>query len=240
MLTYAQVVGGDNVTITYSGDVNAYVFDSPDDTNLNLIGDDLVQITTSGTSTIIGTTLANGSGITIRREGVSGLLDSNVAGGDNVAVVYSGADNSFIIDSTGGGGNASITVDENPPAIFENGALWFDTNEGRMFVYASGASVSQPDWYQTNAEPIVLKGETPPSGLGMNAPPRDGAIWFNTLMGSLFIYDLTTSGWYEATNSMTPLLVSANPPAGDFVGQNIIESTANDYRYWTGSTWQNL
>jgi len=42
--------------------------------------------------------------------------------------------------------------------------MWFDTNQGRLFVYASGNGVENPDWYQTNAEAIALKSEVPPSG----------------------------------------------------------------------------
>ena len=51
-----------------------------------------------------------------------------------------------------------------------------------MFVYASGGSVSEPNWYQTNAEAVVLKGETAPSGTGENAPPRDGSVWSALLL----------------------------------------------------------
>ena len=37
--------------------------------------------------------------------------------------------------------------------------------------------------------------DIPPSGDNLNAPPRHGNIWFNQLVGSLFVYDETTSGW---------------------------------------------
>ena len=154
----------------------------------------------------------------------------------SVSITYSG--NSAIISGTsaGGGGGASITVSGEPAAGYSTGSLWFDTSEGRLFVYASGNGIAEPAWYQTNAEAIAIKGEEPPSGLGLNAPPRDGSIWFNTLLGSLFVYDATTSGWYE-TGPTRSFAYSAASPAPSAQGAGWYDTANSQLRVWNGSTW---
>jgi len=155
-----------------------------------------IYFTSSGTYTVInasvvsasGLSIGAGSGIYLTQGGsvVNVNYDEvyeNVVSGHfldegSVTITYSG--NNVIISGTdtqggGGGGGSSVVVSGSPGTGYTTGNLWYDVNQGRMFVYASGGSVSQPDWYQTNAEGIILKGTTPPSGTGTNAPPRDGS-----------------------------------------------------------------
>jgi hypothetical protein len=105
-----------------------------------------------------------------------------------------------------------------------------------MFVYASGGSVSQPDWYQTNAEAIALKSDTPPSGTGTNAPPRDGSLWFSELVGSLFVYDAVTSGWYEA-GPRRSFAYSSTAPSAQVQGEGWYDDSANALKVWNGTAW---
>ena len=96
--------------------------------------------------------------------------------------------------------------------------------------------MSEPAWYQTNAEAIALKGEVPPSGTGLNAPPRDGSIWFNNLMGSLFVYDAATSGWYE-TGPSRSFAYGIAAPAPSTEGAGWYSTTDNALKVWDGTNW---
>jgi hypothetical protein len=204
-----------------------------------------IYFTTSGTATVINATVVSASGISISAGSGIYLSDAgtrinlDAIGEGSVTVLYSGT--VAVISGTdtqgGGGGGASVTVSGEPGTGYAAGDLWFDTNEGRLFVYASGNGVSDPAWYQTNAEAIALKSEAPPSGTGENAPPRDGSIWFNTLMGSLFVYDATTSGWYETGPSRSFAYGSAAPASTSTEGAGWYDTTANSLKVWDGSAW---
>jgi hypothetical protein len=207
-----------------------------------------IYFTTSGTATVINATVVSASGISISAGSGIYLSDAgtrinlNAVGEGSVTVLYSGT--VAVISGTdtqgGGGGGASVTVSGEPGTGYAAGDLWFDTNEGRLFVYASGNGVSEPAWYQTNAEAIALKSETAPSGTGENAPPRDGSIWFNTLMGSLFVYDATTSGWYETGPSRSFAYGPAAPASTSTEGAGWFDTSTNRLKVWTGTDWADI
>jgi hypothetical protein len=202
----------------------------------------------SGISGGGGGSIGAGSGIYLTQGGTVVNVDydavyDNVVSGHfldegSVTITYSG--NNVIISGTdtpgGGGGGASVTVSGEPGTGYSTGDLWFDVNQGRMLVYASGGSVSDPDWYQTNAEAIVLKSDTPPSGTGTNAPPRDGSLWFSELVGSLFVYDAVTAGWYE-TGPRRSFAYSATAPSAQVAGEGWYDDTANALKVWNGTAW---
>ena len=204
-----------------------------------------IYFTTSGTATVINATITSASGLTISAGSGIYLSDAgtrinlDAIGDGSVTVLYSGT--TAVISGTdtqggGGGGGASVTVSGAPEAGYSTGSLWFDTNEGRLFVYASGGAVSEPAWYQTNAEAIALKGEVPPSGTGLNAPPRDGSIWFNNLMGSLLVYDAATSGWYE-TGPSRSFAYGPAATAPSTEGAGWYSTTDNALKVWDGTNW---
>jgi hypothetical protein len=109
------------------------------------------------------------------------------------------------------------------------------TKVGCLFTPAATAS-HRPRWYQTNAEALAYKSEQPPSGAGFNAPPRDGSLWFNNLLGSLFVYDAVTSGWYETSSVRTPAYGAA-APAPVTEGVTWIDSTVPQLKVWNGTAW---
>jgi hypothetical protein len=204
-----------------------------------------IYITQSGDIQIINATITSASGLTITAGSGIYLSDAgtrinlNAVGDGSVTVLYSGT--VAVISGTdtqggGGGGGASVTVSGSPGTGYSTGDLWYDTNEGRLFVYASGGSVSDPSWYQTNAEAVALKSEAPPSGTGENAPPRDGSLWFNTLMGSLFVYDTATSGWYEAGPERS-FAYGAAAPAPSTEGAGWYSTVDSNLKVWNGSAW---
>lgn len=201
-----------------------------------------IYITQSGTFEVINATVVSASGITYTAGSGIYLSDGGTKfnlyaeGEGSVTVSYSGALALISgVEATAGG--ASVTVSGSPGDSYTTGDLWYDTNEGRLFVYASGGSVAEPAWYQTNAEAIALKSETAPSGTGENAPPRDGSIWFNTLMGSLFVYDATSSGWYETGPSRSFAYGPAAPSSTSTQGAGWLDSTTNTLKVWDGTNW---
>lgn len=204
-----------------------------------------IYFTTSGTATVINATITSASGLSISAGSGIYLTDGgtkinlNAAAEGTVSLAYSGGVAVFTGTGGGGGGGSAVVISGNPGTGYGAGSLWFDTNEGRLFVYASGNGVSAPAWYQTNAEAIASKGEAPPSGAGLNAPPRDGSIWFNSLMGSLFVYDATTSGWYETSPSRSFAYGTASP-APSAQGAGWFDANTNRLKVWNGSSWADL
>jgi hypothetical protein len=160
------VAAGPGISIVASGGTSVV--------SLNSRGEGAVNLHYAG-STAVYSGLTNqvlsGSGISVQSSGTASIVNVGVLAGPNIAITYSGAFVTVSGAGGGGGGGASVTVSGAPSAGYATGDLWFDTNEGRLFVYASGAGVSSPGWYQTNAEAIALKSDTAPSGTGLNAPP---------------------------------------------------------------------
>lgn len=201
-----------------------------EDLNLTVSG-----ITTGGGGSASG--VLAGSGINVTTSGNSYIISTNLRSEGSVDFYYSGNAGVISGSAAGGGGGASVTVSGAPGTDYSAGDLWFDTNQGRLFVYASGNGVADPDWYQTNAEAIVLKSEIAPSGTGENAPLRDGSIWFNTLMGSLFVYDATTSGWYESGPSRSFAYGPTAPAAVSADGAGWYDTVTSALLVWDGVQW---
>ena len=217
---------------------------------INIIGEGGIDVIYSGEFVIISgqsdsaisviSGIAAGPGIDVFASGAFTVIQTDLIGEGTVDFSYrnetgviSGAANTDIIITSGG---ANTTVSGNPGTNYRNGSLWFDTNQGRLFVYASGEGIEYPDWYQTNAEAIALKGDTPPSGTGNEAPPRDGSLWFNSLMGGLFVYDTTTSGWYE-TAPTRQTAFSSSAPTPKVPGETWYSSTDSQLKVWNGTDW---
>jgi len=217
-----------------------------------------IYLTASGTTTVINATVTSTSGVTYTagsglyltgtefnvnyNDVFQGSVSGHIFGAGDNTISYSG--NTVTISGSGttgsAGGSLSVVVSGSPGIGYSNGSLWFDTNQGRMFVYASGYGVtSSPDWYQTNAEALAFKSEQPPSGTGTYAPPRDGSLWFNTLLGSLFVYDATTSGWYE-TGPSRGISYSVAAPAPSTAGAVWVQSSTTLVKVWNGSSWANI
>jgi len=238
-------VGTTSFTIDPSGYASNFegIVQCIEDLNFTLSG-----ISAGGGGSVISG-VAGGSGIYVVTSGSTSVINVNypnvfqnsvsghVIGQGTVSVSYSG--NSVVISGSGtggGGGGASVTISGSPPSSYNTGDLWFDVNQGRLLVYASGGSVSAPDWYQTNAEALANISQYPPSGTGLNAPVRDGVLWFNTLLGTLFIYDATSSGWYETQRNATAAYGTA-APAPDSLGSLWYDTVNPDLRIWNGTTW---
>lgn len=89
------------------------------------------------------------------------------------------------------GGEIIIQPDGTPEWIVtdppQNGTLWFDTRQGRLFVY------TDDDWYQTNGGdgiPILTDNGSPPD-IQVAVP---GQLWYDKLSNNLYIF----AGDYQA------------------------------------------
>ena len=83
------------------------------------------------------------------------------------------------IDEAGGGGG-SITVSDTPPTdpAPENGNLWWDSVNGKLFVYYVDVDSSQ--WVDA-AGPSVAVQSTAPTGY-------EGQLWLDDTDGSMYVY----------------------------------------------------
>jgi hypothetical protein len=229
----ANVVAGSGIYTTISGDYTLI--------NNGIVGGSGVYITYSGSYAEINTSVTQASGIIYTAGSGLYLSDGNTRlnlgayGEGTTTVTYNGPQ--VAISGSAPAVTPPVSVSGAPTPGFNTGSLWFDTNEGRLFVYASGNGVASPAWYQANAETLVLKGDTPPSGTGLNAPPRDGSIWFNTLVGNLFVYDVSTSGWYETGPSRSVAYGPTAPSANSAPGAGWYDSINQHIKIWTGSSW---
>lgn len=224
------LVAGSGTSVRSSGDYQII--------DIGALAGSFASVAYSGSFiTFGGSPIAAGSGTSVRTSGITQIVDVGALEGANTTIVYSGQ--FFSIASTASAGAAVVTVSGDPGNDFIGGSLWFDLNEGRLFVYASGNGVTEPDWYIANAEALAIKSEVPPSGAGLNAPPLDGTIWFNTLMGSLFVYDAATSGWYESAPSRTPVYGNTAPVSA-IDGTLWTDSTNNLIRVWDGTQWSDV
>ena len=142
----ANIAAGSGIYTTTSGDVTVI--------NSAIIGGSGVYITYSGSYAEINTSVTAASGI-IYTAG-SGLylsdggtrLNLGAYGEGSTSVIYNG--NQVAI--SGAAGASAVTVSGSPEAGYKAGQLWFDTNQGRLFIYASGNGVASPAWYQTTRQ----------------------------------------------------------------------------------------
>jgi hypothetical protein len=223
------LVAGPGINVTVSGGSAVVSQNSQGLGTVNLSFAGSTAVYSGLTNQVLG-----GSGITVQPSGTASIVNAGVLAGTDIGVTYSGA---FVtVASTGAGAGASIVVSGDPGTGYRSGSLWFDTNQGRLFIYASGANVATPSWYQSNSEALVLKGQVPPSGTGLNAPPRDGLLWFNSLLGSLFVYDATSSGWYEAGPSRS-FAYSSSAPAPSVEGAGWYDESTSSLKVWDGTAW---
>lgn len=197
--------------------------------------------------------VAGGSGIYIVQSGQFSIVNVNyddvffnsvsghLVGDANVTVLYSGT--SAIISGTVTApapppGGANVIVSGDPGEDFNAGDLWFDTNEGRLFVYASGNGITDPDWYQTNSEALALMSQEPPgTTTGVSAPARNGSLWFDTNIGSLFVYEVSTSGWYEV-GARRPGAYTNVAPEALIEGEQWANTDTDNIFFWNGNSWE--
>ena len=182
--------------------------------------------------------VVGGSGIYITESGGVSVVNADygvitsggLGAGNNVVFTYVPGQTVINTSATLSGAAVAVNVQDTAPLGIE-GTLWYDTNQGRLFVYASG------DWYQTNADAFAIKGAYAPSGTGLNSPTRDGLLWYNTQIGTLFIYDATTSGWYETAPGDKGASYSTGAPIPEKEGELWYSTDESVLKVWDGTDW---
>ena len=157
------------------------------------------------TPTTIGSTLGN-----IKLVSASGI--TQIAGALFVDNIRS-ADNTYVADTQ--------------PSIPRDGNFWFDTQSGRLYVYAEG------QWIQPSYLPIIPGGDGPdpsPSTLASatyvqpTAPiaALEGSLWLNTETGKFYInvdHQWIQPSYELISGSQEAASISENAPTGPMPGQ---------------------
>lgn len=182
--------------------------------------------------------VVGGSGIYITESGGVSVVNANygvitsggLGAGTNVAFTYAPGKTIINTSAVLSGAAVAVNVQETAP-LGVDGTLWYNTRQGRLFVYASG------DWYQTNSDSFALKGAYPPSGIGNTQQRQDGTLWYNTQLGSLFIYDTVTSGWYETSPGDKGASYSTGAPIPEKEGELWYSTNESVLKVWNGTQW---
>lgn len=79
------------------------------------------------------------------------------------------------------------------PTSPSEGALWYDTRQGRLLVYSNG------DWYQTNGGDgfATVQSTNPPN------QPVLGQFWLETISNNLYIYNGSSFEPVQSTDTIT-------------------------------------
>ena len=142
---------------------------------------------------------------------------------------------SFVWDGSAwqtAGGGGSITVAETAPTSPApgNGDLWFNSTDGRTFVYYEDTDSNQ--WVEIGQ---VLGGGGASVTVDSTAPasPSNGDMWWDTDNGNLYLYydDGTSQQWVSAAGPS--VAVQDTAPTG-YEGQLWLDSTDGSmYTYYT-------
>ena len=119
----------------------------------------------------------------------------------------------------GGGGGASVTVDATAPASPSNGDLWWDTNNGEMYLYYDDGSSQQ--WVSA-AGPSVAVQSTAPTGY-------EGQLWLDSTDGSMYTYYTDPGGgassWIGAVSRSGGILQVVSTTKTDTFSESVAGST---------------
>lgn len=127
--------------------------------------------------------------------------------------------NSVLIPETVTGG---ATVSSGAPESPATGALWFDSDDGKVYVYYDGY------WVEIGGNPlgIIASDTAPANAIG-------GQIWFNSSNAGTYIY--YDSQWIEIGATGLGAIVSDTAPASPLTGQIWYNSSdAGTYVYYDG------
>jgi len=100
--------------------------------------------------------------------------------------------------ATAAAGGASVTTSDTAPSSPSDGDLWYDSVGGRLYVYYDDGNTSQ--WVDAAPQGGGGGGASVTASATAPTSPTDGALWYDTNSGRLFIYfdDGDTSQWADA------------------------------------------
>lgn len=110
--------------------------------------------------------------------------------------------NGYAWDAAGGGGGASISVADLPPADPSDNMLWWEADSGDLYLYFNDGNSKQ--WVQVNgggAYALAHTDDVPPVN------PVDGQLWWRSSNGHMYVwYDDGSSGqWVDTNIPVTPV-----------------------------------
>lgn len=128
---------------------------------------------------------------------------------DQNSLIYNALTETWIPGEAVGGGSGSYTISATPPAEPAAGDIWFDSTDGKSYIYYDDGDSQQ--WLEIGSRYPGPKGDTGDTGatgdLGRfftsdtaPASPVDGDVWFNTSNGVILVYytDADSSQWVES------------------------------------------
>lgn len=216
--------GGESANVTISLPANVTIAN-----NLTVSGD----LTVSGNTTTLNTANLNvednfillNSGVTASPSLNAGL-EVERGTSPNVDIRWNETTDKwqFTIDGTNytdlGSGGASVST--SPPASPATGSLWFDSDDGKTYIYYDSF------WIEIGGNPLgVTISDTAP------ANPVAGQIWFNSSNAATYVY--YDSSWIEVGATGMGAIVSETAPASPIAGQIWYNSSdAGTYIYYDG------
>lgn len=158
---------------------------------------------------------------------IADLSDTNITtpSADQI-LVYDGSQ--WVNQDPGGGG---LTVSATAPASPDSGDMWFNSTDGKTYVYYADGDSSQ--WVEVGASvsgAFITVSSTAPSS------PETGALWWDPDNGNLYVYynDGDSSQWVAANGPQ--VFVGTSAPAG-YQGQLWFDSsTGKTYIYYDDGT----
>ena len=156
------------------------------------------------------TATVNGNNVITEASSVSDLSDVDASGATDLqALVYNASTGTWIPGEAVGGGSGSYTISATAPESPEAGDVWFDSTDGKSYIYYEDVDTSQ--WLEIGSRqpgPTGATGATGPQGepgrftTSDTEPPNpvDGDVWFNTSNGAILVYytDADSSQWVES------------------------------------------
>jgi hypothetical protein len=158
----------------------------------------------AGTGISVSHTQGEGSTATVSINAtLDNLSDVTVASPSNGQVLqYNG---SAWVGAVVAGG---ATVSASAPASPQAGAIWFDSDDGKTYVYYSDGSSSQ--WVEIGGNPqAVTISDTSP------ASPITGQIWYRSDNGATYIY--YDGFWVEVGGVSTNIVLNTIDAKGDLI-----------------------
>lgn len=117
--------------------------------------------------------------------------------GTTLSIYQNSAWNS--VGGGGAGGGGSVTVGDSAPSTPASGDMWWDSVSGRLYVYYVDADSSQ--WVDASPNISGSNGSNVASGPNAPSNPVEGALWYNTTTGQLYVF--TSDTWNVTQNSVS-------------------------------------
>ena len=156
------------------------------------------------------TATVNGNNVITEASSIADVSDVDTSGATDLqALVYNASTGTWIPGEAVGGGSGSYTISATAPESPEAGDVWFDSTDGKSYIYYEDVDTSQ--WLEIGSRqpgPTGATGATGPQGepgrftTSDTEPPNpvDGDVWFNTSNGAILVYytDADSSQWVES------------------------------------------